>query len=143
LSHTGKDAGPWAFYLPFEVRDYELDLQGIVNNSVYLNYFEHARHLFLKSRGLDFSAMHDEGLDAVVYHVELDYRDSLRSGESFEVRLRVEREGRLKIVFVQEAVKAGGKLAAAARVTAVLTRGGRPVPPDPEMEARLMGPGSP
>jgi acyl-ACP thioesterase len=86
---------PWVFSLPFEVRDYEIDLQDIVNNSVYLNYFEHARHAFQKLRGLDFAAMHEERLDAVVYHVELDYRESLRSGETFAVRLRAEREALL------------------------------------------------
>ena len=131
------------FSLDFTVRDYECDLQGIVNNSVYLNYFEHARHAFLKSRGIGFAAMHAEGLDAVVHSIEVTYRESLRSGDGFEVRLRVEREGRLRIIFVQEAVKAGGTVAAKARVTAVLTRGGRPVPPEAGMDALLLGPARP
>jgi len=30
----------YQYELDFTVRDYECDLQGIVNNSVYLNYFE-------------------------------------------------------------------------------------------------------
>lgn len=31
------------FRIDLKVRDYECDLQGIVNNGVYFNYLEHAR----------------------------------------------------------------------------------------------------
>jgi len=37
----------YRFKLNFEVRDYECDLSGIVNNAVYLHYLEHARHELL------------------------------------------------------------------------------------------------
>jgi len=40
-----------------EVRDYECDMADGVNNSVYLNYFEHARHSMLKTRGIDFAEL--------------------------------------------------------------------------------------
>lgn len=134
---------PWSYALGFEVRDYECDIQGIVNNANYLHYFEHARHGYLKDLGLDFAAMHAEGLDPVVYRLEIDYKSPLRPGDRFEVRLRVEREGRLKLVFFQEAIRlpsgdgAGERLACAARVVVAMTRGGRPVPPTEEL-ARLL-----
>jgi acyl-CoA thioester hydrolase len=129
----------WPFSISFEVRDYELDLQGIVNNSVYLNYFEHARHSYLKTVGIDWAAMHEAGLDAVVHRIEIDYLSSLRSGERFEVRVRTEMKGRLRIVFVQEAVKADGTAAARTRVESVITKAGRPVPPEAWMVERLAG----
>ena len=34
------------FSIDLAVRDYECDLQGVVNNAVYFNYLEHARHAF-------------------------------------------------------------------------------------------------
>ena len=34
----------YQFQLEFQVRDYECDMQGHVNNAVYLNYLEHCRH---------------------------------------------------------------------------------------------------
>ncbi len=43
--------------LEFSVRDYECDLAGMVNNASYLNYLEHARHQFLKGRGIDFAQL--------------------------------------------------------------------------------------
>jgi len=42
------------FSVEFKVRDYECDQQGIVNNAVYLNYLQHARHEFGLSTGLDW-----------------------------------------------------------------------------------------
>ena len=39
------------FTLEMAVRDYECDLQAVVNNAVYQNYLEHARHEYLKSLG--------------------------------------------------------------------------------------------
>ncbi|NSW95739.1 MAG: acyl-CoA thioesterase, partial [Bacteroidales bacterium] len=36
-----------SFRLEFTVRDYECDLQGVVNNANYQHYLEHARHEYL------------------------------------------------------------------------------------------------
>ena len=41
----------YIYELPFKVRDYECDLQGIVNNANYQHYLEHTRHEFLTSVG--------------------------------------------------------------------------------------------
>jgi acyl-CoA thioester hydrolase len=136
-ANGGAEVQGWVYTLPYEVRDYELDLQGIVNNSVYLNYFEHARHTYLRSLGIDFAQLHAQGLDAVVHRIEIDYLNSLLPGEKFVVRLRVEMKGRLRIVFAQEAVKESGVAAARSRVETVITKNGRPVPPDPWMIERL------
>ena len=49
------------YQLAMSVRDYECDMQGVVNNAVYQNYLEHARHEFLKTKGLDFAALTGAG----------------------------------------------------------------------------------
>ncbi len=46
-----------------EVRDYECDIQGIVNNANYLHYTEHTRHRFILSLGVSFSKLHEQGID--------------------------------------------------------------------------------
>jgi acyl-CoA thioester hydrolase len=94
-------AQTYDYELQFKVRDYECDLQGVVNNSVYQNYLEHTRHEFLLSIGLDFAELFQRGIMAVVARVDLAYKTPLRSGDSFVVRLRVEHEG-IKYVFSQD-----------------------------------------
>ena len=114
-----------------EVRDYECDIQGIVNNSVYQNYLEHCRHKFLHTTGLSFAQMHEEGLDAVVIRAELDYKFPLRPGDIFLVRLKMAKQGGLRIVFKQQIIKkTDNKLMVNARIIGVLTRNGRPVSPE-------------
>lgn len=95
-------ANSYSWEIELAVRDYECDLQGIVNNAVYQNYLEHARHEFLKARGLDFAALAREGINLVVVRVELDYLRSLTSGDRFVIRLRAEQVSRLRFAFVQD-----------------------------------------
>ena len=64
----------FAYCLEFAVRDYECDLQGVVNNANYQHYLEHARHEFLISKGISFSGLHEEGIDLIVTRVEIDYK---------------------------------------------------------------------
>ena len=84
-----------------EVRDYELDSEGIVNNANYLHYMEHTRHLFLRSRGLSFAAMHEKAIDAVVARMNLQYKTPLRCDDLFNSRLWIEKTG-LRYIFHQD-----------------------------------------
>lgn len=119
------------FELELQVRDYECDIQGIVNNAVYQNYLEHCRHKFLNHVGLDFAQLHNDGIDAVVIKAELDYKFPLRPGDEFLIRLKMAKQGRLRIVFNQQVIrKADDKLMVSAKITAVLTRAGRPMSPE-------------
>ena len=121
-----------AFSLLLQVRDYECDLGGVVNNAVYLNYCEHARHEFLKTIGIDFAEFARRQINFVVTRSEIDYRASLVSGDKFEVHVRAERVSRLRIVFHQEIRLASNqKLICEAKVFgAVLDLNGRPCMPD-------------
>jgi acyl-CoA thioester hydrolase len=114
----------------FAVRDYECDLQGVVNNANYQHYLEHARHEYLISKGVSFAKLHEEGLDLIVVKVEIEYKYPLRSRDRFVVRLNIEREGNAKLLFIQEISRIPDeKLIARAKVTGVASRNGRPVSP--------------
>jgi acyl-CoA thioester hydrolase len=117
------------FKLKIKVRDYECDLQGVVNNSNYQRYMEHTRHEYLESLGENFGTMHEQGVDAFVSHVDIRFKTSLRSGDSCLSCLHVAREG-AKWVFYQDlfrmsdgALAAGGKVEIVVAVNGKLTRG--------------------
>ncbi|EAT58018.1 acyl-CoA thioesterase [Chlorobium ferrooxidans] len=92
----------YLFTLEMSVRDYECDMQGIVNNSVYQNYIEHVRHEYLKQVGIDFSEYTRHGINLVVVRAELDYKYQLASGDRFMVGLQMRRESALKFAFYQD-----------------------------------------
>ncbi len=123
-----KAATSYLYELDFSVRDYECDLQGIVNNAVYLNYFEHTRHTFLIRKNIDFALLHAEGIDLVVSRIEIDYKLSLTSGDLFVVKLNILREGALKLIFEQDIFRlSDDKLVAHAKVIGVGLKRGRPI----------------
>jgi acyl-CoA thioester hydrolase len=116
----------YQFKLEFAVRDYECDLAGMVNNASYLNYIEHTRHEYLKSKQIDFAGLARQGLYLVVIRIELDYLYSLRSGDRFIVGTNAERVSRLRFGFQQDIYRLPDeKPVLRARVigTAVDTRG--------------------
>lgn len=95
----------YIFETKMMVRDYECDIQGIVNNANYLHYCEHTRHLFLRDCGLNFATLHEKGIDAVVAHYDLRYKIPLHGQDEFFSRLNVKKE-RLKYVFYQDIYRA-------------------------------------
>lgn len=114
---------PSTFSLSMKVRDYECDLQGVVNNANYQHYMEHTRHEYLESLGVNFGQMHADGLDAYVYKVTITYRKSLRSGDHFESRLRCHMRG-VKLIFEQDIIHPSGQVAAEGLVEVVLVEDG-------------------
>jgi acyl-CoA thioester hydrolase len=125
------------YSLKFLVRDYECDLQGVVNNANYQHYLEHARHEYLISKGVSFFQLHEEGLDLIVTKIEIEYKSPLKSRDEFIVTVKVEREGNVRISFIQEIYKLPEmKLVIKAKVTGAATRKGRPVAPG-DLIARL------
>lgn len=91
----------YIFELEMKVRDYECDLQGIVNNANYQHYIEHTRHEFLTSTGISFAKLHAEGIDPVVARLSMAFKTPLKSGDEFISKLYLKKEG-IKYVFYQD-----------------------------------------
>ena len=91
----------YCFTLQMQVRDYECDIEGIVNNANYLHYLEHTRHQFILKRGLSFASLHHQGIDVVVARVNIAYKTPLRSEDEFVSCLNFRKEG-VKYIFEQD-----------------------------------------
>ena len=115
----------YVFETEMEVRDYECDIQGIVNNANYLHYTEHTRHLYLMSLGVSFAKLHEQGVDPVVARMNLQYKTPLRSDDVFVSKLGVRKEG-LRYVFNQDIFrKSDGRLSLRAVVELVCLINGK------------------
>lgn len=82
----------YIYELKMKVRDYECDLQGIVNNANYQHYLEHTRHEFLTSIGISFARLHEEGVDPVVARLTMAFKTPLRSGDEFVSKLYLKKK---------------------------------------------------
>lgn len=114
----------YIFELPMKVRDYEVDVEGIVNNANYLHYLEHTRHEFCESAGLSFRRMHLDGIDPVLSRVEIDYKTPLTLGEKFVSKLNLRRRGPI-FIFEQDIYKTDGTPVVLAKVSAACIENGR------------------
>ena len=89
------------YSLDFVVRDYECDLQGIVNNANYQHYYEHTRHQFLLENNISFAKLHEENIDFVVARANMSFKRPLKSGDKFVSELSFVQEG-IKYIFYQK-----------------------------------------
>lgn len=116
--------------IELEVRDYECDIQGVVNNSVYQNYLEHARHKYLLNLGVDFAELARQNINLMVIRAELDYKSSLLPGDKFVINSSIARLSKVKFAFDQRIVSEGKPIVNALIIGTAINERGRPFMPD-------------
>lgn len=124
------------FSIRLKVRDYECDMQGIVNNANYQHYMEHARHEFLHFVGLDFAGLTKEGIILVVKRIEIDYLSPLKSGDQFDVSCEPVRISPLRFGFRQNIVRVSDQkpiIQAFVTATSINSKGRPFLPPQIEL----------
>ncbi|OAH09419.1 acyl-CoA thioesterase [Streptomyces jeddahensis] len=67
------------------VRGYETDTQGHLNQSVYLQYAEHARWSLLQHAGIRQSDMLEKGVGPATLETTIRYLRELRAGDEVDV----------------------------------------------------------
>ena len=87
----------------FEVRDNEIDMQGIVNNSNYMIYLAHARHKYVHKMGINFAEYAAKGLNLVVVSCNLNFKYALRPNDQFYVTCEIKpSDSPIRFAFYQE-----------------------------------------
>ncbi|MBN0044601.1 acyl-CoA thioesterase [Streptomyces actuosus] len=73
------------FSVRITVRGYETDVQGHLNQSVYLNYAEHARWSLLQAAGITQAGLTATGVGPVALETTIRYRRELLAGDEVDV----------------------------------------------------------
>ena len=100
--------------IEMEVRDNELDIQGVVNNANYFIYLAHARHKFIQELGIDFAQMAQNQQNMYLIESNIQFKGALRSQDIFSIKSKLVAEGKIKFAFAQTIHKADGTLIASA-----------------------------
>lgn len=113
------------FEMSWKVRDYECDLQGIVNNAIYMHYLEFTRNEFLNQTGTNLGDLHAMGIDIVLARITMSLKTPLRPGDEVLSKMKISKE-KIKYVFNQDLYrKSDNKIACRAIVELVCLINGK------------------
>ncbi len=91
------------YKVEFEVRDNEIDIQGVVNNANYLIYMAHTRHKFLQEKlQVDFASMAKDNQNLFLINSSIEYKKPLKPNDKFYVTCKMRTEGKIRFAFEQE-----------------------------------------
>jgi acyl-CoA thioester hydrolase len=112
--------------LTIRVRYAETDRMGLLHHANYLIYFEQARTELLRSRGVAYRQLEDEGFLLVITKAQVTYRQPVRYDDLVTVRTFVERTTSVRIDHRYEVLRDGTLVAEGATTLACVDRTGRP-----------------
>jgi YbgC/YbaW family acyl-CoA thioester hydrolase len=108
------------FEYRLNVRGYELDSYGHVNNAVYLNYFEQARWEIIRQNDL-MDWFRDNHLFLVVTEMKVRYSSEAKLFDDLLIRTKVEKEAPY-LVFYQKMYFGESKVKACSAIVKTLLR---------------------
>ena len=118
-----------------QVRTYECDSYGHVNNANYLNYLEVARYEHLKDVGFNYVKAVDSGYGVYIARIEIDYKKSATTDDVLTIKTWPIKKGAVSGTLAQE-IRRGDDLLIEAKVTwaFVNAKTGMPVKIPPEWD---------
>jgi acyl-CoA thioester hydrolase len=112
--------------IQIRVRYAETDRMGLLHHANYLVYFEQARTELLRSLGVTYRDLEDQGYLIVVTKVEIHYRRPARYDDLLTIRTTVERMTSVRIDHRYEVLCEGTLVADGRSTVACVDRSGRP-----------------
>ena len=107
------------------VRYAETDRMGLLHHANYLVYFEQGRTELLRSRGLTYKELEDQGFLLVLTKIEVRYRSPARYDDLLMLKTTVVRTTAVRIDHRYELFRDGTLLAEGSSTLACIDRDGR------------------
>jgi acyl-CoA thioester hydrolase len=99
-----------------QVRSYECDSYGHVNNAKYLNYLEYARYEMLKDVGFDYVKAVNAGYGVFIARIEIDYKKPAITDDKLTIKTWPVKKGAVSGTLAQKICR-GDDILAEAKVT--------------------------
>jgi acyl-CoA thioester hydrolase len=112
--------------ITIRVRYAETDRMGLLHHANYLVYFEQGRTELLRSLGLTYRDLEDQGFLLVLTKVEVRYKRPARYDDLLTIRTREERTTAVRIDHSYEVLREGQLIAEGTTTLACVDREGRP-----------------
>jgi acyl-CoA thioester hydrolase len=121
------------------VRYPEVDPQGVVHHSVYLHYFEHGRTEMLRTLGVPYREIEEQGTRLMVVESRLRHHAAAGYDEVLRVRTRAARITRVRIFleYLVLRIESGKPICEGATVLAAVDPSGKPKPLPSRLLERL------
>jgi acyl-CoA thioester hydrolase len=120
-----EEEAPLSGDISIRVRYAETDRMGLLHHANYLVYFEEARTELLRSQGLTYRDMEDQGFLLVLTKVEVRYKSPARYDDLLTIRTTVQRTTPVRIEHHYEVFRDGTLLAEGFTTLACVDREGR------------------
>jgi acyl-CoA thioester hydrolase len=118
-------SGPLTGETQIRVRYAETDRMGLLHHANYLVYFEQARTELLRTQGLTYKDMEDQGFFLVITHVEVKFKSPAKYDDVLTVKTTVSRTTPVRIEHAY-AVSCDGRAVAEGKTTlACVDRAGK------------------
>src|SRR5262245_5739769 len=111
--------------ITIRVRYAETDRMGFLHHANYLIYFEQARTELLRSKGLAYKDLEDQGYLLVIAKAEVRYRNPARYDDLLTIRTTVVRTTAVRIDHRYEVLREGVLLAEGSTTLACVDHDGR------------------